>query len=482
MLASPPNRRVAAKSAPFVAHTSGRPPNKLSWVLLTYIFCVVIPFGFNLGPLLMTGLRGLLILITLPLIFGIFTNRYGRILVSDVFFLLHLIWMTIALAVNNPDQVVQQIGSLGIEFIGGYAVGRAYIRSAEDYLSLCHVLVLAACVLMPFAVVEALTGTPIIIKVLKLVPGMVTVPINDYDKRLGLSRVQVSFAHPIHFGLFYSIIFSQIFVALRGQVSDLSRYLLGAIIAATGFLALSSGALLSMFLQMGLIFWGFALRAIRYRWWILVICFFLAYVTIDVISNRSAIQVFMSYATFSAYTAYYRAIIFEWGVQNILASPFVGIGMKDWFRPPYMHNASVDNFWLLIAMRYGIPGFLLLAFGFLFSLIKVIFKNLEYGMVLNQIRRAWVFTFLGLAFTLSTVHIWTNIYSFVFFIFGAGMWMISSPKTTALKANADAEGVGFQGADQMPVRDSAQPLVKPTRYSRYTHKPRLPNTTTDVSD
>jgi hypothetical protein len=37
-----------------------------------------------------------------------------------------------------------------------------------------------------------------------------------------------------------------------------------------------------------------------------------------------------------------------------------------------------------------------------------------------------MFTFIGLTFSLATVHIWTSIYSFVFFLLGAGMWMASA--------------------------------------------------------
>ncbi|MEO5953666.1 MAG: O-antigen ligase domain-containing protein, partial [Chloroflexia bacterium] len=132
----------------------------------------------------------------------------------------------------------------------------------------------------------------------------------------------------------------------------------------------------------------------------------------------------------------WRAIIFDWGMKNVWGSPFVGIGMNDWVRPSYMTSGSMDNFWLVMAVRYGIPGFLLLATGYALAVFRILRRDFSTDIVLAQIRRAWVFTFLGLSFTLSTVHIWTNIYSFVFFMFGAGMWLISAePQDSSASAN-----------------------------------------------
>jgi hypothetical protein len=198
-----------------------------------------------------------------------------------------------------------------------------------------------------------------------------------------------------------------------------------------GFLALSSGALLAMALQLFLIGWYLVFEKQKRRWWMLVGLFIAMYVFIDIFSNRTPIQVFMSYATFSAGTAYWRGLIFEWGLLNIIgdrshdipAALWLGIGINDWIRPAFMHTSSVDNFWLLMGMRYGLPGLLFLMIGYVVIIAKVMRRNFEDDPEMSRIRRAWVFTFIGLTFTLCTVHVWTNVYSFVFFIFGAGVWI-----------------------------------------------------------
>jgi len=78
-----------------------------------------------------------------------------------------------------------------------------------------------------------------------------------------------------------------------------------------------------------------------------------------------------------------------------------------------------------MAVRYGIPGFLFVTLGYVLIVFHVMRRDFQGDMLLTQFRRAWVFTFLGLSFTLCTVHVWTAIYSFTFFLLGAGVWLIA---------------------------------------------------------
>lgn len=412
---------AAIDAAPMTGTTARRwPPAPV----VIYILAVVLPIYVNLGGLVMTSVRVFLLAMVLPLAFRLLSGRCGRLMVIDALMVAHILWATVALAVNNPNQVVQQAGSVGIEFIGGYLVGRACIRSREDFIALSRFLVLTVLCFLPFTLFETLTGRSLVLEVLNKLPGFSAQRVVYTEMRMGLHRVQSTFAHPIHFGLFCSVTLSLCYVALKGAVPDARRILAAMLIALSGFLALSSGALLAIFLQIGLFAWAFMFRRISWRWWLLVGLFALAYVVIDLLSNRSPIKVFMTYATFSAHTAYWRMIILEWGLKNVWANPLFGIGLNDWVRPYYMYSGSMDNFWLVMAVRYGIPGFLFLAVGYLMGLFRVMARDFSTDPGLDNVRRAWVFTFVGLTFTLITVHVWGNLYSFVFFIFGTGMWMI----------------------------------------------------------
>ncbi len=406
----------------------------------------------------------------LPLLVQLVMGRFGRLLITDAFFVAHLTWVTLALAVNNPTIVVSQFGSVGVEFLGGYMVGRAYIRTSGAFFALCRWVVAIIFCLAPFAVFEALTGKPPIIEAIHALPGVGSVAVIHIDRRLGLERVQAVFAHPIHFGLFCSVGLSLAFVALRGLTSTAWRWISAVVTGATGFLGLSSGAFLAILLQVALIGWATVFSRVRARWWLLVGLFAVAYVVIDILSNRPPIRVFMSYATFSAHNAYWRGLIFEWGLanvigsaeKNIVGSPLFGLGLNDWVRPFYMYSGSMDNFWLVMAVRYGVPGFLFLAVGYAWAIYLIMRRNFGTDAVLAQIRRAWVFTFLGLTFTLVTVHVWGSVYSFVFFMFGAGIWLIAAEPATA----ADSAQPDTAGHDDTPP-----PFPRGPRYSRFPAAP-----------
>jgi hypothetical protein len=396
--------------------------------VVLYLFCVVIPIGFQAGPLYLTTLRMLLLVVTVPLMSQILTGRYGRVLVTDILFCAHILWAAVALFVNHSTgQAVEQIGSVGIEFLGGYAIGRAFVRTPETFTALCRVLMAVVCVSLPFVLLESHTGKPFVLELIRGLPGVSThadfANIAD-GMRLGLHRSQFTFAHPIHYGLFCSVVMSLAWVGLKGVTSHGWRVTSTLIIGISGFLALSSGALLAIVLQLGLFAWAAVFARVQARWWILVGLGVLAYVVVDILSNRTPVHVFLSYATFSAHTAYWRMIIFEWGMVNVWANPIFGIGLNDWVRPPWMHSGSIDNFWLVMAIRYGVPGFALISIGYLIPLLRIIFRNLSDDPAVNQLRLAWTFTFVGITFMLCTVHIWTNLYSFIFFMFGAGMWLL----------------------------------------------------------
>ena len=438
-----PVGRLAPKPAPRAVRAVSS--DRLPIPVLIYFLAVVIPIHFYAGPLYMTLVRVFLLVMIIPLLVNWLMGKYDGFLATDFFFILHILWMGVALAVNNPDKVVSQMGSVGVEFLGGYFLARAYVRSAGVFVKVVRLLVLVVCATLPFAVYEALTGHPIIIETIWKIPGLRSENLFHIPGRMGLERARVMLAHPIHYGLFCSIAISLTFVGLKGIYSNTRRYLVTAAIGLCVFLSLSSGALLAAILQIGLIFWAWSLDRTRARWWLLLGLFAIAYVVIDILSNRSPVQVFMSYATFSPHTAYWRGLIFQWGMVNVWANPVFGIGLNDWVRPEFMMFIdSMDNFWLLIAVQQGIPGFLLLAAGVFPALLRVGLRDFDSDRLLWQLRRAWMFAFAGLTFTLCTVHVWTNIYSFTFFMFGAGMWFLNAVP------GRDSTGDAGQDAPQGP--------------------------------
>ncbi|WP_371170537.1 O-antigen ligase family protein [Aliiroseovarius sp. 2305UL8-7] len=414
--------------------------------VLIYLIVVVVPFHFNAGPVLLTGVRAFLLVLIVPLTIKLFTGKFGRLVFADFLFFLHMGWAAIALSVNNPDRTVQFIGSNAVEFLGGYILARAYVRSPEVLMAVWKVLFVVVILTLPLAAFEAVTARPIAIEIISKLPGIQSLANIVMESRMGLDRAQVVFAHPIHYGLFCSVTFSLCVVGMKKEWGNFRRLLTTGMICTGVFLSLSSGALLPVALQIGLIIWAAVFDKLKARWMLLMSLIVLAYITIDLLSNRTPIRVFMSYATFSPHNAFWRGLIFEYGIQNVWDSPVFGIGLNDWKRPGWMHASTVDNFWLLIAMQFGIPGFILLVIGYFEILIRIGVSKVDADPVTWRLRRAYMFSFIGMTLTLSTVHVWTNIYSFTFFMLGSGVWFIFAKP----QAPSDAPEIEEEASGRRP--------------------------------
>ncbi len=106
----------------------------------------------------------------------------------------------------------------------------------------------------------------------------------------------------------------------------------------------------------------------------------------------------------------------------------MGIGLTEWQHPDWM-SGSMDNFWLVAAVRYGIPGFLLIAGSFLAVCLGLgRLRNLSFEAA--QCRKGLIISICGLVFSICTVHIWDAPYVLTLFLLGSGMWIFDSPGET----------------------------------------------------
>ena len=88
--------------------------------VIFYLLAVVLPVSVSVGTLVLTSVRIVCMVLIVPLTLRLLAGRYGRVTIVDILLFLHMLWFCVALAYNNPGRVVQQTGSIGIEFFGGY--------------------------------------------------------------------------------------------------------------------------------------------------------------------------------------------------------------------------------------------------------------------------------------------------------------------------------------------------------------------------
>lgn len=454
-----PTRPAAASSGSItrmrdLLKESRKPPLPV----ILFFLLILFPIEFNLGGLFMTGPRVLILVLIVPACLRLVTGQLGRILLTDVLFFLFAIWNIFTLFRNNPGQALSFGGSVALEMFGGYMLGRAYVKNPADFARTCIVLFSIIIITLPFALYESRTGIAPIPTIISGIPFLDSV--NDFyndlaGRRLGLERSQVVFNHPIHYGLFCSTAFSLAFVGFKGILSQWARILLAFAVLLGVFFSLSSGAILPVVVQASLIFWAWAFRFVRSRWLIFGGVCVLLYIAIDSISNRTPLVVLLDYATFSSHNAYWRMMIFEWGMKNVWANPFWGIGLNDWERPWFMRSGSMDNFWLVNAVRYGILGFLLVAIGFALVYVRVMFRNLDSHDAIWSFRRAWVITLASLFLTLCTVHVWATAQAYVFFLFGAGVWLVWYRPPSHCEV------------EDLDQKDTGQPRLRKLAYTRF---------------
>lgn len=410
----------------------------LSFVVAFYFLMIALPIHFNVGPIFMTGTRAILLATTIPLTIRLLSGQLGRVLLTDVLLLIYVCWSVMMLFVHSSSQAITIGGAYFLEVFGSYILARTFIRTPEQFRSLCYGLLAILIFSLPFAIYETQTGRPVIPLFIDSIPGLSSHP--DYSSatfgsRLGLERSQVIFGHPIHYGLFCSSLISLILVGLKGSISNTARYFFGFLISLGVVASVSSGAVLPMFLQFFLMAWAVVFRNMPSRWIILSAIIVVCYVVVDIISNRTAIEVFLSRTALSSETAYGRIVIFRWGMVNVWENPFFGIGLNDWVRPAWLAG-SMDNFWLLLTVRYGVPGFIFMSIAYVSLIWKVARIKLDTTSPVWQFRRAWVFMQIAMILTLCTVDVWETPLSYVFFMLGAGAWLtVAQPlgeKTTPI--------------------------------------------------
>ena len=201
--------------------------------------------------------------------------------------------------------------------------------------------------------------------------------------------------------------------------------------------SLSSGALVAIMVQLMLIGWDFLTKTVNKRWNILALIFLALYVGLDVLSNRSPAQIFISFATFSSSTGFNRLLIWEYGSAEVIRHPIFGLGLKDWIRAPWM-AASTDNYWLLVAMRFGLPGFILMAAAFFMAMRGVAKMDFSDRPELQACQKGYLITLIGVFIAMGTVHMWGGTYLFVVFFLASGIWMFTMDESTGPRRGGGA--------------------------------------------
>src|SRR5262249_49519082 len=126
--------------------------------------------------------------------------------------------------------------------------------------------------------------------------------------------------------------------------------------------------------QGGLLCWNEVLGMIKSRWKILIVLLASASTAIELAAKRSVLDIVISYFLFDPGSYWYRRLIWMYATASVSNNPFFGVGLNEWNRPIWM-GASIDNFWLFHAVRYGLPAAFLMPLAFFSIFLPVSVKK-----------------------------------------------------------------------------------------------------------
>lgn len=379
----------------------------------------------NLGGLRLSAYRIVLIMAFLPMLFALISGRRGQMTIWDGIVFAHAGWALLALiAWGGLAQGIESGGIYIVEFVGAWLVGRLYIRSYEDFAAMARAFVGVVVGLLLFTIPEALTSIHILHDTIAGLTGGAPAPF--IEQRMGLERTFGPFDHPILYGVFSASAFSlAYFVVAERRLTNAKGMALTLGTAVATFLSASGGPYVVLMMQGFVAAWQRVLGEVQGRWAALFSLFGLTYLAIDIFSNRTPFHVFVTYFTFSTTSAYNRILIFEYGSAEVARHPFLGIGLGDWERPVWMSD-SMDNFWLVIAVRYGLPA-LALMLALLLGLIWTAGQRKGIPESWRRARHAWAFTLFGITVAAATVHLWNALFVLFIFLIGSGAWLVDAP-------------------------------------------------------
>jgi hypothetical protein len=404
--------------------------------LLVLAFLMPPETSVSIGSLRLSPYRIILLILVVPSLLHILSGKAGRLNGIDLAMLAHSIWCVIALgAYGGVSQALESGGIYFVECFGAYAMGRRYIRNVADFRALSIFIALVVCGLAAVAVPESLSHSHFTRETFRsILGGPALVPI---EPRMGLARAYGSFEHPILFGVFCSMAFATAWFVARPSLPGIRGWFLIGCIVIASFVSLSAGAWMMLGMQIALIGWDWVTKGLPGRWGVLMGLIALVLVVVSLLSNRSPVQVFISYASFSPASSYNRILIWHYGTAEVGRHPLLGIGLGEWVRAPWM-STSMDNFWLVIAVRYGLPALIFIVIG----ILLIVFKSTAQRSATaewNRSRMAWITTVLGAAIAACTVHLWNNTFGFFMFIVGAGAWLIDPAPSSAPQHRSDID-------------------------------------------
>jgi hypothetical protein len=126
----------------------------------------------------------------------------------------------------------------------------------------------------------------------------------------------------------------------------------------------------------------------------------------------------LRYASLNSISSYNRVLIWEYGTKNVIKNPWFGLGYGDWERPAWMYSSSMDHFWLLLAVRFGIIPSALIALATIFAVFALIRGSMAANPVDARAMRGVAISLSVFALGIISVALWLSAHIWFFMMIG----------------------------------------------------------------
>ena len=396
---------------------------------LIFVYATLLPAGLALeiSSLIIPPYRLAALAITPFAMFQLIQRRISLSL-PDILIVAGGAWALIAMLFTSTFlEGLEGGGSFVVDMLGGYFIGRAYITDTRKLRSL---LIFCLPGMLAIAAILAIEAISHQLLIAPLFPQRASLA-NLYEVRLGLLRARAVFPHSIAAGIFMASLLS-LYYTLG---VDVRKQLLGVIAAIAAVFSGSSSAYLMLLMLVFLMSYkGFfnTLLARREQFSYLVIAFVALLFFLEVATQRGAIRTLINILAINPQSGYYRLLIWEYGTQAVANNPWFGIGNAPMPRPSWMIAETIDNHWLTLAVRYGLPTAFLIGAGVIASIYLCVSRNVRLNDFDRTTTLGAVFALLALSVIAWVVALWANHVAWYMLLVGAVASMSNQlPKTVA---------------------------------------------------
>jgi hypothetical protein len=234
----------------------------------------------------------------------------------------------------------------------------------------------------------------------------------------GFYRVFSTFGHPIHAGMCFSVAFFIAFTAYRLKaVKDQRKLFLMMFLNAVGIYTTISR--ISYLLAVPIVLFInfiFIKRKFAYGAGLTVVFLAIILLLMPMIQEYSNPEN-ADYNNEQQTSVTYRVTLMDSYYAFISARPLVGYGHQV---PVANQQSSIDNYFLLLAMQYGVPGFAIFAAALLLTLAKGITFQFRSSAPQRLKTLAWALSGLMLYYAITSYTVWLTVQPrvLVFMLFG----------------------------------------------------------------